>query len=313
MSGVSLWIDRGARQFSLSRNGVMLVEHENRQQRIGLRALDQLIIRGNAFIDTNLLRALGEENVTVILLPVRGSKNARYIFPQRGNALERRRAQYRCHFDPLGTLKVARSLVETKIEFQRKALPSLMETTDGERLARKIHDAVDLDELRGIEGSMAARYFARWSDQWPDKWGFKGRNRRPPRDPVNAMISLAYTLAVGIAGRLLVVNGLDPEFGYLHAIKSGRPSLALDIIEPARPLVDQWVRTLVANQWLSRDMFNSSEKEGCRLNKDGREIFYQQWFREGEAIAEVGCRSGLAAVLMKIRAYRRPLSEEKQP
>jgi CRISPR-associated endonuclease Cas1 len=91
------------------------------------------------------------------------------------------------------------------------------------RLAAETSGAPSLDALMGLEGAAAARYFGLWATAWQQPWHFPGRNRRPPRDPVNALLSLGYTLALNPVGQQAALRGLDVSLGFLHAPHSGRP------------------------------------------------------------------------------------------
>lgn len=110
--------------------------------------------------------------------------------------------------------------------------------------------------------------------QFPPSAGFQGRNRRPPRDPVNACLSLGYTLLHGDAVRAAAAQGLDVMLGVYHDIAPGRESLACDLAEPVRPLIDRTVHTLFRHQSVRADDF-SQTKAGCRLNKSARRSVYR--------------------------------------
>jgi CRISPR-associated protein Cas1 len=135
---------------------------------------------------------------------------------------------------------------------------------------------MSLDSLRGVEGAAQAGYFRAYTSLFPEALGFHGRNRRPPRDAVNACLSLGYTLVHFEAVRAAHSAGLDPHLGVFHELAFGRESLACDLIEPARPAVDAWVWELFRTRALRVEHF-TVDKGACLLEKTGRARFYERF------------------------------------
>ncbi len=133
-----------------------------------------------------------------------------------------------------------------------------------------------LASLRGLEGAAARAYFGGLAGVFAPALGFTGRNRRPPRDPVNVCLSLSYTMAHLQAVQSCVSAGLDPLLGFYHRPSFGRESLASDLIEPLRPAIDQWVWQVLRTEALRADHF-SIDKGACLLGKAGRAIYYAEW------------------------------------
>ncbi|HLV02564.1 MAG TPA: CRISPR-associated endonuclease Cas1, partial [Acidobacteriota bacterium] len=133
-----------------------------------------------------------------------------------------------------------------------------------------------IDTLRGLEGAAQAAYFRAYTTLFPPSLDFHRRNRRPPRDPVNACLSLAYTLTHFEAVRIAYIVGLDPFLGFFHEIAFGRESLACDLIEPIRPSIDRWVWDLFRSRILRTEHFRS-DKNACVLGKAGRSHFYKHF------------------------------------
>lgn len=186
-------------------------------------------------------------------------------------------------------------MIAAKLRAQHKLLAQAMAArpdqrkplTDGQQtvancLARldaaadQVAQSLALDSLRGLEGAAAAAYFQALTAIFAPALNFTGRNRRPPCDPVNACLSLAYTLAHFEAVLACQSAGLDPLLGFYHEPAHGRDTLAADLIEPLRPRIDGWVWEMFREARLSADHF-SEDKGACLLGKNGRKIFYSHW------------------------------------
>lgn len=148
--------------------------------------------------------------------------------------------------------------------------------------------------LMGVEGAAAAASFKLLAKILPREWGFSGRNRRPPRDPFNALLSLGYVLAGGEILKVVQGKGLDPGLGFLHASQHGRAALVLDLLEPHRPVIDNFVLSLTKGLLTPND-FTISSQEGCRLSKEARGIFYRTWFQ----YLNTGHEEGIAEQIKK--------------
>jgi CRISPR-associated protein Cas1 len=146
-----------------------------------------------------------------------------------------------------------------------------------------VEEAADLEIARGIEGAAAALYFSQFPTMIKEcswaRFAFEGRNRRPPRDPVNAMLSQGYSILSKETAGVCYAVGLDPFLGFLHQPRYGRPALALDLMEEFRPLIaDSVVISLLNRREISESDFISTTS-GTFLNERGRKIFWEGWFR----------------------------------
>ena len=129
----------------------------------------------------------------------------------------------------------------------------------------------------GLEGQLAHAWFVLLAHSLPFHWKFAGRNRRPPRDPVNALLSLGYTLLSSEIHQLVTASGLDPSLGFLHQDTPGRESLMLNFTEIFRSGVDSFVLQWLAETDLNESSFYFRTKEGCRLSKQTRPLFFKAW------------------------------------
>lgn len=200
-----------------------------------------------------------------------------------------RLGQYALASDETAALAVARLAVKGKLAGHAAVLREALDLRSDVRkplrdalatvmeVRARLGEVRDLDALRGLEGAGAAAFFRAYAALFPPALGFAGRNRRPPRDPVNAALSLAYTLLHAEAVRRAWMVGLDPCVGFLHAPLPGRDSLAADLVELSRPPADRWVWSLFRRRLLRADHFTRLEDGACLLGKTGRAVFYEEF------------------------------------
>ena len=210
-----------------------------------------------------------------------------------------RTALFETVMDESRSLKLSRAIVAAKLQNSRKVVGRWSrdekDTTESKRLAdrseqirqriARLADAVTGDSVRGIEGD-AARIYFRAVEQVvaPAKLGFSSRSRRPPRDPVNAMLSFCYGLLVTECCGALESVGLDYQMGVFHRPRAGRPSLALDLAEELRALTDRFVVSLVRRRQIGPANFDYTPGGGVYLNDDARTALIEAWeeYKESE-------------------------------
>lgn len=306
---------QGAYVFHDGESVVVRVEGEEKL-RAPVHLLGGIVCFGNVAVSSPLLGLCGERGVTVSLLSENGRFQARIQTQVRGNVLLRR-AQYRQVDDPAARLDLARGFVLGKIANARAVLQRAArdhgEKGDGARLeaavtrlARELDAArreSDLERLRGIEGDAARTYFeALDAAITAQKKAFfvRGRSRRPPMDNFNALISFIYTVLVHDAESALEAVGLDPQVGFLHAERPGRPSLALDLIEEFRPFfADRLALSLINLRQVQESGFHTTESGGVTMDDDTRKTVltaYQK--RKQEELAHPFLEETMAAGLL---------------
>lgn len=259
---------------------------------VPLQHLGGLALFGNVLVSPFLLHRCGEDGRAVAWYSRSGRFQGRLAGPTRGNVLLRC-AQYEAHADAKRCLFLAQAFVEGKIRNARHVL--LKGARDGSpgaavlagasvrllALLEEVAEAGGLDALRGMEGNAAAAYFEAFPHlvlNDDPTFAFANRNRRPPRDPMNALLSFAYAMLTQECAAALEGVGLDPQVGYLHALRPGRQALALDLMEEFRPvLADRAVLTLVNRVQLTGQHFLTREGGAVNLNDDGRRIFLTHW------------------------------------
>lgn len=275
MDKMTLLVDRKDIRLSCEGNSIRIDCPGRPLQRIPLNMLGHAIIYGNPLVDCSVWRKLSDYGVPAMLLPSRGKGDGAYMGPGLSNAVMVRISQYRTWFDEKEKIRAAAWILGKKLEgFIRLAEIFKQDVSSFQTSLSKVGKAGSAATLRGIEGSAAKEWFALMGKLLASKWQFKGRNRRPPRDPVNAMLSLGYTLMVSDVRKAVVARGLDPCLGFLHEPYPGRDSLVLDLAEAFRPGVDAVVLDM-ADGIVSPKDFTTGDKDGCRLSKDGRGRYYQ--------------------------------------
>jgi CRISPR-associated protein Cas1 len=290
----SLYIDR--RGVELEADGEALVFREN-GERIGtvpLAPLSRIFLRGDVRLQSSLLGKLGARGIGVIILSGRKAEPT-LLMARPHNDAARRIAQYRLSQDPAYCLDFSHNLVQRKLASQSAFLASRREQDLEHRyeltLALRKLDSImvqmpgkdNIASLRGVEGAGAAAYFEGLAAIAPPRLNFHQRNRRPPRDPLNALLSLGYTLLHSEAVLILYGSGLDPFIGFYHQLDFGRESLACDMVEPLRVEIDQFALDLFRRETLRVEDFSTTES-GCLLGKNGRAKFYEAWEKLAEKL-----------------------------
>ncbi|MCS6900460.1 MAG: CRISPR-associated endonuclease Cas1 [Myxococcales bacterium] len=254
---------------------------------VPIHELSQVVLQGPITVTGAALGALMEGGVDVSLLSSHGKLRG-YVQPVESKNVFLLLAQVAYWNDLPRRMPFVRAVVAGKIAGQRRLLQRYawnrgsslcaQAAEDLEQLLARIEAAQDDEALRGLEGTAAARYFGVFGEMLSPPWTFPGRVRRPPTDPVNALLSLGYTLLGAEMGRFLMRRGFDLRIGLFHGLRYGRQSLPLDLIEEFRaPLVDRFVLKLLNLKQLNPTHFETLEGGAVRLNAEGRRIFYEGW------------------------------------
>lgn len=183
----------------------------------------------------------------------------------------------RCQFvyaeDEARSLALAKPIVAEKLRGQYRLLKMYEKTVDDARIAKALRI------VKPMRAKIARAYFAAFSALLDEKvWGFHGRGGRPARDPVNALLNYGYAFLEREVRLAAVGHGLDVRIGFFHAIDGRRTSLVFDLMEPFRAsLIDRFVLSLLRKGGLKPDDFETTKKDGCRLNDDARHIWYERY------------------------------------
>lgn len=282
----------------LHRDGECVVVEVEKQERLRtpIHMLGSIVCFGQVACSPHLLGLCAEKGVSVAFLSENGRFWASVTGPVSGNVLLRR-AQYQASEDEPACVAIVRSVVAGKTANSRTVLQRALRDHGGKSDMPRVESAVTwlgnrlrvlagastVDELRGIEGEVARTYFGCFNDlivAQREDFAFHERSRRPPLDPVNALISFLYTLLVHDVRSACESVGLDPQVGFLHRDRPGRPSLALDIMEELRaPVADRLAFSLINLRQVSADGFRKDAAGGVTMDDDTRKtvlVAYQK-------------------------------------
>lgn len=265
----------------LSRNGKTIKE-------IPIFQVERIVIFGNIQISTQALDLILDSGIECSFLSSKGKFRGVLRPVEQGNVFLRI-AQYERYLDGSFRCKFSKEVVRGKIinqlnEIKRfaKNHPEIsfeQQVNDLYKVLMTIPEENSIDTLLGLEGYTTSVYFHAFGQMVKGEFEFTERTRRPPKDPVNAVLSLGYTLITNEIYSLLCASGFDPYIGYYHELLYNRPSLALDIVEEFRtPLIDRLVLNLINHHMISLEDFERKEDNaGIYLKNDSRKVFFMKY------------------------------------
>jgi CRISPR-associated protein Cas1 len=238
-------------------NRLVVKKFDKELESIPAFKLEQLILMGNIQISSQAIKFLLTEGIDTVFLSINGKYHGRLVSTFSKN-IHLRRIQFLKLEDPEFILNTAKKFVAGKLANYRLLLRRYQKEAQREEVEKSIHflrrhidkveEAKDLDTLRGVEGSASAAYFSALGHLIKSsEFRFEKRTRRPPRDPVNVLLSFGYTLLANTIQTYIDISGLDPYLGSLHAPDYGRPSLVLDLMEEFRPILVDTVMLRIVN------------------------------------------------------------------
>ena len=295
----TLYVMTGGTYLHLDGECIVAEKEQKMTTRIPIHTLSGIICIGNIMCSPHLLGYCAESGVKVTFLTESGRFLARINGAVSGNVLLRV-SQVKTSIDKVKSLDIAKSfilgkLLNTRYVLQRR-LRDHGEDIQCQRtvdllgsMVHRIHDVTDFDTLRGIEGECAKWYFATFNKLIltnHETFDIESRNRRPPLDPTNSMLSFLYTLLTHECEGALESVGLDPQIGFFHTLRPGRPSLALDLMEEFRVIiVDRLVLSLINRKQINKSDFLFSASGAVSFNEDARKKIIHFWQnRKKEAV-----------------------------
>ena len=292
--GNTLYVTTPEAYLSLDGENVVVIKEDATLGRIPLHNLEGIVTFGYTGASPALMGACAKRQVALTFLSGHGRFLCRVSGEVQGN-VHLRKKQYRISESEKESAALAKAMLLGKIYNARWVLERAVRDyplrVDGERLKKasgflqealdRLKDAQGLEELRGIEGEAAACYFSVLDElilQQKADFFFRGRNKRPPLDNMNAMLSFVYTLLAHDVAAALQAVGLDPYVGFLHRDRPGRISLALDMMEELRPVVaDRFVLSLVNLRQVSPGGFDVRENGAVQMDDAARKTILTHW------------------------------------
>ena len=273
---------------SIHKKGELLYVKKDEEviAKLPLAHIDRIIIVGQVTISSHALTFLMDRGIPTAFITWYGRFRG-WIAPAFGKNVALRIKQAQMYNDDNFRLKFAKNIVSAKIKnllFQLKAHARNHPEQDFgknilqiENMIKRINNIDNRDSLRGTEGAAAASYFSALGMMVRKEFQFTRRTRRPPADPVNAVLSLGYTVLSTEMVSAVSGVGMDPYIGFYHDVDYGRPSLALDLLEEFRYLADSLALKLVNKGMLKAEHFEESNESGVYLTEEGRAIFFRQY------------------------------------
>lgn len=290
----TLYITSQDSYLSLDGENVVIFEQSQEIGRVPLHNLEAIVSFGYRGASPALMGGCASRNISLCFLTPQGKFLARVTGSVRGNVVLRKR-QYEVSEDSAASLGIARNCILGKVYNSRWILERATRDhslqVDVEKLKRasgflqnsleNIEMCMDMAQLRGFEGEAASVYFSVFDQlilQQKKDFRFAGRNKRPPVNNVNALLSFVYTLLTGMVASALETVGLDPYVGFMHTDRPGRVSLALDLMEELRPvLADRFVLTLINRKMVTGKDFSKKEDGAVLLSDKARKNLLIEW------------------------------------
>ncbi|QOV19914.1 type I-C CRISPR-associated endonuclease Cas1 [Blautia liquoris] len=290
----TLYVTSQDNYLSLDGENVIILDKEQEVGRLPLHNLEAIVSFGYRGASPALMGGCASRNIALCFLTPQGKFLARVTGKVKGNVVLRKK-QYEVSDNPVMSVGIARNCILGKVYNSRWVLERAIRdhgvSVDLEMLKKasghlknslsSIATCMDLAQLRGYEGEAASVYFGAFDQlilQQKKEFVFSGRNKRPPMDNVNAMLSFVYTLLTNMIASALETVGLDPYVGFMHTDRPGRVSLALDLIEELRPvLADRFVLTLINKKMITGKDFTRKEDGAVLMKEKARKDMLVEW------------------------------------
>lgn len=290
----TLYVTSTNRYLSLDGENVVILEEQEEIGRVPLHNLEGIVTFGYTGASPALMGACAKRNIDLSFMSGNGRFLARVSGEVRGN-VTLRKEQYRISSQKKESMKIARNFITGKVYNAKWVLERAARDyplrLNAEKLKEKsvfmsenlknIRACEEAEKLLGLEGESASLYFSVFDElilQQKEDFFFHGRNKRPPLDNVNAMLSFVYTLLAGMCASALEAVGLDPYVGFFHTDRPGRISLALDMMEELRSVMaDRFVLTLINKKIIDGSGFTKKESGAVIMDDDTRKVFLSQW------------------------------------
>jgi CRISPR-associated protein Cas1 len=316
----TLYVDRKGMELRYADGVLQLRAQDQAPRSVPGRLLERVVLRAETKLTSTTLALLAEAGISVVAHGGRGGQHVAHVLGGHSSECRARVAQCQRLNDNEWAGAFAARIIRARMQGQRRVLVRAMDVRPDIR--KPLFDAIRTIEgtlkavaetnarsvLRGLEGAGAAAFFRGYTSLFAPSLGFNARRRRPPPDPVNACLSIGYTLLQSHAVKACWAAGLDPMVGFLHLPSYGRASLACDLVEPWRAHVEQWVLDAFRLGNLRLDHFGRDGAGACLVGKAARAFIY-----EASAPMQRRCSAGLhrhAKLLAKALASEAVLAED---
>lgn len=290
----TLYISNPDYYLSLDGENIVVKQKEEEVGRVPLHNIDSIVTFGYTGVSPKLMGHCVENNIAITFLSYSGKFLATVCGESKGN-VTLRKEQYRISDNNIQSLKIAKNMITGKLYNSKwvleRAIRDYQLRLDIEKLKtkssflsssiQKTRNTDDMNQLRGIEGEAASVYFSVFDElilQQKDQFIFDKRNRRPPMDNVNALLSFSYTLLTSMCKSALETVGLDAYVGFMHTDRPGRASLALDIMEELRAVMsDRFVLSIINKRIVNASGFYAKENGAIIMDDDTRKTVISAW------------------------------------
>ena len=297
----TLYVTSENSYLALDGENVVIRNQEQEVGRLPLHNLEGIVSFGYRGTSPALMGACAERNISLCFLTPQGKFLARITGKSKGNVILREQ-QYKSAFDENISLRIAQNCIAGKIFNSRWVLERAIRDHSMQIDIEKVKNASEMlkksqslvskcrskDQLRGYEGEAAKVYFSVFDEmilQQKKDFSFQGRNKRPPLDNVNAMLSFTYTLLTNMVTSALETVGLDPYVGFLHTERPGRVSMSLDLVEELRAVfADRFVLTLINKKMVGKKDFRQKENGAVLMSDDARKVILMEWQKKKKEI-----------------------------
>lgn len=272
-----LYLDRHGVKVGFEQNRLTLRTPDTEEQTLPIESIDTVVVMGHTHFSHSAIAALLQRNIPVIFSSLKGGYRG-CLTTHLGQQVLRRQQQLDAMRDPDQCLLVAKALVQAKIQGHKRLLRQwkITSCTDMHTSLQALPHCQHLEQLRGYEGIAARDFFSQLRQHLNrSPFCFEQRQYHPAPDPVNAVLSLAYTLLTNEMEVGVATTGLDVAGGFYHTPSNGRPALLMDLVEPLRPLADRLSAGLLRSKLQFTDFTTSNGV--CRLNDGKRGIIYNAW------------------------------------
>lgn len=290
----TLFVTQPSTYLSLEGDNIVLQREQQKVAQLPLHNFESIVTFGHAGASPALMGYCAEHNIAIVFLTMNGRFLARVIGESNGNVFLRKR-QYALSEDEAASAGIARNFIVGKLYNQKWVLERMARDyvlrVDAEKFKKgseqlsammaEVRACEDLERLRGLEGRAAVVYYSLFDDmilQQKEVFYFRQRTRRPPLDPLNAMLSFAYTLLAHDMRYALEGVGLDAYVGFMHRDRPGRESLALDVMEELRGVfADRFVLSLINKKQVGKEDFQIKENGAVVMKEESRRTFLTAW------------------------------------